>query len=383
VKARGNFCVKVPILLRRRNFIIIFLIDIRSQSLDNECSQENAMTALSVFGKTLSASNFVASLVPFFTAIFLCVYWASPTLAADPQNLANSVVKVESRVPSDAQSAESLGRARVGSGVILENQLVLTIGYLLLEADTVDIITASGRRVPGSVAGYDHSTGFGLVRTALPISEPAIVMGDSDKVAEKQKVFTIGQGEVQATELHIVSRKVFAGGWEYLIEKPLFTFPPVNNWSGAPLLTEDGTLVGIGSLIVNDAAVDRKGVPGNMFIPTNLLKPILEDLRSKGRRGGDVQPWLGMSTEINRGNLMVQRVSPKGPADLAGIAAGDIVLGVENAKVTDQADFYRKLWGAGKAGSEISVRLLQGGDVKDVKVKSIDRMDFIRKPSGV
>jgi serine protease Do len=343
------------------------------------------MTAFTVFGRSLSVfcSRFAACFRAVGIAIFLGLSWTGATFAVDPQSLIRSVVKIESRVPSDAQSAENLGRARVGSGVILENQLVLTIGYLLLEADTVDIVTASGRRVPGSVAGYDHSTGFGLVRTALPISEPAIVIGDSDKVTEKQKVFTIGQGEAQATELHIVSRKVFAGGWEYLIEKPLFTFPPVNNWSGAPLLTEDGTLVGIGSLVVNDAAVDRKGVPGNMFIPTNLLKPILEDLRAKGRRSGDVQPWLGMSTEINRGNLMVQRVSPKGPADLAGVAPGDIVLGVGNTKVTDQADFYRKLWGAGKAGSEISVRLLQGGDVKDVKIKSIDRMDFIRKPSGV
>jgi serine protease Do len=343
------------------------------------------MTAFTVFGRLLSVfcSRFVSCFGTLGIAAFLGLSLSSPTFAVDPQSLIQSVVKIESRVPSDAQSAENLGRARVGSGVILENQLVLTIGYLLLEADTVDIVTASGRRVPGSVAGYDHSTGFGLVRTALPISEPAIVIGDSDKVTEKQKVFTIGQGEAQATELHIVSRKVFAGGWEYLIEKPLFTFPPVNNWSGAPLLTEDGTLVGIGSLVVNDAAVDRKGVPGNMFIPTNLLKPILEDLRAKGRRSGDVQPWLGMSTEINRGNLMVQRVSPKGPADLAGVAPGDIVLGVGNTKVTDQADFYRKLWGAGKAGSEISVRLLQGGDVKDVKIKSIDRMDFIRKPSGV
>jgi serine protease Do len=372
---------KFRFLLRRRNLIIFLMIDIYSQSLDNGSSQENTMTALTVFGKTLSV--FSSLFIALCTAIVLSVSGSNLAFAVDPQSLANSVVKVESRVPSDAQSAENLGRARVGSGVILESQLVLTIGYLLLEADTVDIVTASGRRVPGSVAGYDHSTGFGLIRTALPISEPAIVIGDSDKVAEKQRVFTIGQGEVKPTELHIVSRKVFAGGWEYLIEKPLFTFPPVNNWSGAPLLTEDGTLVGIGSLIVNDAAVDRKGVPGNMFIPTNLLKPILEDLRAKGRRSGDVQPWLGMSTEINRGNLMVQRVSPKGPADLAGIAAGDIVLGVGAAKVTDQADFYRKLWSAGNAGSEISVRLLQGGDVKDVKIKSIDRMDFIRKPSGV
>jgi serine protease Do len=321
----------------------------------------------------------------------LCGFWAWLLLsafsmqlcAAALDQLPSSVVRVESRVSPDAQSASSLGRAREGSGVILEPQLILTIGYLLLEADTVDVVSASGKKIPGSVAGYDHSTGFGLIRTVVPVDGKVALLGDSDKIQEKEKVFTVGHGEGNPTELHIVSRKLFSGGWEYLIEKPLFTFPPVNNWSGAPLFSQDGSLIGIGSLIVNDAAIDRKGVPGNMFVPTNLLKPILTDLLSKGRRSGDVQPWLGMSTEVVAGNLMVQRVSPKGPADLAGISTGDIVLGVGVERTKDQADFYRKLWGSGNAGSDVSIRLLQGGEVKDIRIKSIDRMDFIRKPSGI
>jgi serine protease Do len=303
--------------------------------------------------------------------------------ASITEKITTSVVKVESRAPSDALSASTLGRSREGSGVILEPQLVLTIGYLLLEADTVEVITSSGKKIPGSVAGYDHATGFGLIRTALPVDGTPAPLGDSDKVAEKEKVFTAGHGEVAPTELYVMSRKVFSGGWEYLVDKPLFTFPPVNNWSGAGLFTADGTLIGIGSLIVNDAALDRKGVPGNMFVPVNLLKPIIADLKTKGRRSGVVQPWLGMSTEIVQGNLMVQRVSPKGPADLAGVSPGDIVLGVGTLRTTDQADFYKKLWSSGPAGSDISVKLLQAGEVKDVVIKSIDRMDFIRKPSGI
>jgi serine protease Do len=318
-----------------------------------------------------------------FWAWLLLSGFSMQLCAAALDQLPSSVVRVESRVSPDAQSASSLGRAREGSGVILEPQLILTIGYLLLEADTVDVVSASGKKIPGSVAGYDHSTGFGLIRTVVPVDGKVALLGDSDKIQEKEKVFTVGHGEGNPTELHIVSRKLFSGGWEYLIEKPLFTFPPVNNWSGAPLFSQDGSLIGIGSLIVNDAAIDRKGVPGNMFVPTNLLKPILTDLLSKGRRSGDVQPWLGMSTEVVAGNLMVQRVSPKGPADLAGISTGDIVLGVGVERTKDQADFYRKLWGSGNAGSDVSIRLLQGGEVKDIRIKSIDRMDFIRKPSGI
>jgi serine protease Do len=318
-----------------------------------------------------------------FLVLVFAITVTSHCLALDPQKLTSSVVKIETRAISDSQSAETLGRSRTGSGVIIESQLVLTIGYLLLEADTVDVLTATGKRIPASVAGYDHSTGFGLVRTALPVDGAPLLLGDSDKVAEKQKVFTIGHGESEATELAVVSRKPFSGSWEYLIDKPLFTFPPVNNWSGAALLTEDGTLVGIGSLIVNDAATDRKGIPGNMFVPTNLLKPILTDLLTGGRRVGAVQPWLGMTTEIVRGTLLVQRVSPKGPADLAGLAKGDIVIGVGNKPVTDQSDFYKKVWSTGSAGSEIVLKVLQGGELKDIKVKSIDRMDFIKKPSGI
>jgi serine protease Do len=330
-------------------------------------------------------SNFVMR----FFAVALLVYlgvsmpFLTNAQAADPQKLTSSVVKIETRAISDSQSAETLGRSRSGSGVIIESQLVLTIGYLLLEADTVDVLTASGKRIPASVAGYDHSTGFGLVRTALPVDGTHIVLGDSDKVIEKQKVFTIGHGETEATELAVVSRKPFSGNWEYLIDKPFFTFPPVNNWSGAALLNEEGALIGIGSLIVNDAAAEKKGIPGNMFVPTNLLKPILADLLASGRRTGLVQPWLGMTTEIVRGVLLVQRVSSKGPADMAGIAKGDIVIGVGNKPVADQTDFYKKVWSTGSAGSEITLKVLQGGELKDVKVKSIDRMDFIKKPSGI
>ncbi|MCX7273583.1 MAG: S1C family serine protease [Burkholderiales bacterium] len=294
-----------------------------------------------------------------------------------------SIVRVEARALEGATSAASLGARRSGSGVIIGERLVLTIGYLLLEVESVEVTTASGRQVPASVAGYDHATGLGLVRTALPMDGRQIQLGDSDRIAERQKVLTVGQGEAEATELMVVSRKPFAGSWEYLLERPIFTFPPVNNWSGAALLSEDGQLVGIGSLVVNDAAGDRQGVPGNLFVPVNLLKPILSDLLANGRRSAPVQPWLGLTTEVVRGNLMVVRVSRNGPADQAGIDPGDIVLAVGADRVADQADFYRRLWKQGPAGTEITLRLLKGGEVKNVPLRSIDRMEVLARPPGV
>ena len=303
--------------------------------------------------------------------------------AADLKRFKGSVVQLESRSVQGAPSAETLGVRRSGSGVVIGQQLVLTIGYLLLEVESVDVISASGKRIPANVAGYDHATGFGLVRTLLPVDGRALEMGDSDQVREGQKVLTLGHGEDEATGLLVVSRKPFAGSWEYLIERPIYTFPPVNNWSGSALMTEDGKLVGIGSLIVNDAAAEQRGVPGNLFVPINLLKPILPDLVADGRRKAPVQPWLGMSTEQVRGHLMVVRVAPNGPADGAGIDPGDIIVGIGQEPITDLADFYRRLWKLGPAGTEVTLRVLKGGEMRDLKLRSIDRTDSLRRPTGV
>lgn len=301
---------------------------------------------------------------------------------ADAKMLA-AVVRIEAQAPREAPSNATLGRQRLGTGVVLDSRTVLTIGYLVLETDAVDVVTVSGRRIPSSLAGYDHQTGFGLVRTAIPLDTPGLELGDSDAATERTRVLTLGQGENELTELVVLSRKPFAASWEYLLDKPIYTFPPVNNWSGAALLTEDGKLIGIGSLVVNDAASDRAGVPGNLYVPTNLLKPILADLRASGRRTGGAQPWLGMNTEMVRGNLMVTRVQRDSPADRAGIGPGDIVLAVSGDKVADQAEFYRRLFAKGPAGTEVTLRLLKAGDLREQPVRTIDRADFITRPRGI
>jgi len=294
-----------------------------------------------------------------------------------------SVVRIDTRVPEDATSARSLGTSRVGTGIILDDKTILTIGYLTVEADSVMVTTASGKRIPASVAGYDHATGFGLVRAVVPLDGTPMPLGDSDRVIERQRVLTLGQGEPEATELLVVSRKVFTGGWEYLIERPIYTFPPVNNWSGAALISDEGKLIAVGSLIVDDAASAQRSVPGNLWVPVNLLKPIMAALLAKGRRSEDIYPWLGITTETVRGYLMVVRVAPQGPAEEAGVAPGDIVVGVAGEKVADQAEFYRKLWKTGPAGTPIPLRLFKNGDVREVTVKSIDRADFLRKATGI
>ncbi|RPH63191.1 MAG: serine protease [Burkholderiales bacterium] len=305
------------------------------------------------------------------------------TTGADPSRFNDSIVRVEAEIVPDGQTVRSLGARRTGSGVILDARTVLTIGYLVLEAEQVTVVTADGRRAPGNVAGYDHATGFGLVRTLVPLAGHALELGDSDQVTERQKLLTLGHGEPEATEILVLSRKPFSGSWEYLLDRPIFTFPPVNNWSGAALIDADGKLVGIGSLIVNDAASGRPGVPGNLFVPVNLLKPILGELLAQGRRSGPSQPWLGLATEQVRGHLMVSRVTHDSPAEAAGLEAGDIIVAVDGERIGDQADFYRRVWKLGPAGVTVSLRVLKGADVREVLVRSIDRTELMRKPRGI
>jgi len=179
--------------------------------------------------------------------------------------------------------------------------------------------------------------------------------------------------------VYVVSRRPFSGSWEYLLDNAIFTYPAVMNWSGAALISAKGELLGVGSLIVNDSAGAGSQSPGNMFVPVDLLKPILDDLIAAGRRAGPVRPWLGLNTEEMRGRLFVARVSPGGPADRAGLKSGDIVLGVGGEEVTSLAELYRKIWARGDAGIEVPIKVLQGLAIRDLNVRSIDRLEYFRQ----
>jgi len=303
------------------------------------------------------------------------------TPAIDPQAFFAAIVTVQARALSDARSAATLGTERAGTGVVIgKGGLILTIGYLIVEADDVKIIDDEGHVHPARVVGYDHGTGLGLIQPIAPFEVTPLKLGDSGKLVESDPVLIVNNGgRDEATRAVVVSRRPFTGSWEYLLDQAIFTSPPAMNWSGAALIGTDGSLLGVGSLIVRDASEGNSHVAGNMFVPIDALKPILADLIKTGRRAGPARPWLGLSADEIQGRLVVGRVSPEGPADLAGVQSGDIILAVGGEGVRSQAEFYRKVWGRGAAGSEIPLRVLQGIDVREIKVRSIDRMDYFRQ----
>jgi S1-C subfamily serine protease len=306
-----------------------------------------------------------------------------PAATADTQTaqkLFGAIVKIQTRAVPGARSETTLGKEREGTGIVIgDNGLILTIGYLIVEADEVKIVDSRGRTLPARIVGYDHASGFGLVRSIAPLDAKPIPFGDSTKLAEREPVMIVNHGGPDDVTLAFVaSRRQFTGNWEYMLDQAIFTTPPTLNWSGAALIDRDGRLLGVGSLIVREALAGDERLPGNMFVPIDTLKPVLDDLVRTGRRAGPPRPWLGVSADEQQGRLFVSRVSPDGPSDKAGIQVGDIILAVDGESVRTQAEFYRKVWSQGRAGTDIPLRVLQGVDVRELKVHSIDRIEYFK-----
>jgi S1-C subfamily serine protease len=298
----------------------------------------------------------------------------------DAEDVLAAVVRIKMTAIPNARSNTTLGATREGTGVVIDERgYIVTIGYIVIEADSIEITTQSDKTYPATLVGYDHASGLGLLRSNVPLGVKPMPMGGADDVAQREAVMVLPAGGREAASLaYVMSKRKFAASWEYLLDTAIFTSPPTMQWAGAALVSREGKLVGIGSLYVRET-LDGAQQPGNMFVPIDLLKPILPDLIAKGRRSGPVRPWLGLATEEMHGHLLVTRVSPDGPADKAGIRNGDIVVGVGRDPVTSQEELYRKVWGLGAAGVEVPLKVLQGVDMREMKLRSIDRFQYFKE----
>lgn len=316
--------------------------------------------------------------------------WAFPdALQPQPAQLAfelepalSSVVALRAEVPSDAFTAPFLGEERSGNGVVIsEDGLVLTIGYLITEAETLWLVTAAGMACPAHVVGYDQTTGFGLVQALGRLGTPALALGSSQSARVGDEVIVSGNGgRRHALTARVLAKREFAGYWEYLLDEAIFTSPPHPNWGGAALIGADGRLLGIGSLFIQEIRGETASREGNMFVPIDLLKPILDDLRRLGRVDAPARPWLGMFTTEAEGNPVVTGLAGDAPAQQAGLEVGDLVLAVGERPVVDMADMLRRIWALGPAGTVVPLTVARGSDQHRISVHSADRSDFLKSP---
>jgi len=293
----------------------------------------------------------------------------------------DAVVMLRSEIPEDAFTAGILGTERAGSGVVIDDGLVLTIGYLITEATTLWLTTNRGQVIGGHVLAYDQPSGFGLVQALGRLDAPTLARGTAASCEVGDGVIVAGYGgRAHALQARVFAKREFAGYWEYLLEEALFTTPAHPLWGGAAVIGADGRLVGLGSLFVEEMAGERK-VEGNMAVPIDLLGPILDDLLKLGRADRPPRPWLGLYATELQGRLVVAGLATGGPAARAGLKTGDTLAEVAGEPVTGLADLFRKVWRLGAAGVEVPLTVARNGNRRAVTVASVDRGDLLSKPS--
>lgn len=312
----------------------------------------------------------------------------TPPTAASTQALeraANAVVGVQAMAVDGARSAGTLGRERQGSGVVISDDgLVLTIGYLILEAERVQIITDDQRRIPARVVAYDLATGFGLLRALAPVKLAPVPIGRARALADAEPLMMASGGEAGAVSAtRLVARRAFAGYWEYHLDDALFTAPPRPDHSGAGLFNSQGELVGIGSLFVQDAGGKGMLLPGNMFVPADLLPPILAELLASGRSARSDRAWMGINCVDTPAGPRVVRVTEDSPADVAGLETGDRIVSLDGETVSSLGALWQALWKGQGSRRAVNLVIERNGERQPMTVHTIDRAATLRKAEGV
>jgi S1-C subfamily serine protease len=296
-----------------------------------------------------------------------------------PEEILKAIVKVRAAIPQSAVTAPLLGTEREGNGILIDsNGYILTIGYLILEADTIEVTDSEDQVIEAKFIGYDYDTGFGLIKADKLLNVAPLKLGSSSELKQGDPALVAGhKGSDDVVGIRIVSRSEFVGYWEYLLENAIYTTPPYQNYAGAALIGPDGSLLGIGSIYTQVAFSGFGAIAANMFVPIDLLKPILNDLKTGGKSRQPQKPWLGVHTEESHGRVFVTRLMPGGPGEKSNLQAGDIILKVNQHPITGQADFYRKVWALGKAGVRVPVSILRATEIKEISLNSIDRYQFL------
>ena len=292
------------------------------------------------------------------------------------------MVSVQSNIPIDAFTASVLGTERGGNGIVIrEGGIVLTIGYLITEAESIWLTDHKGKAVPGHVLGYDQESGLGLIQALGKLDVEVVPIGKSSSLKAGDKVVLAGcGGQKNSVSAEIIAIREFAGYWEYLLDEAIFTSPAHPNWGGAGLIGSNGELLGVGSLFIQHETVGDEIVDGNMVVPIDLLEPIIDDLLNLGKPNKKPRPWLGLFCTEADGAIVVAALTENGPAHQANVEVGDILRSIADTEIDSLADLFRNIWAIGPAGVYVPLVLERDGEILDISIQSVARSDMLKSP---
>jgi len=305
---------------------------------------------------------------------------AETEFSFDVDSTLSAIVRLNTEVPFDGYTAPFLGTEREGNGIIIDdNGLILTIGYLIVEAMSISVTNENGHTIHAESVAYDYDSGFGLVRASEGLDTLPLELGSSASANVGNDVLVAGHGGREAAiAARVVGKREFAGYWEYMLDEAIFTTPAHPNWGGAALIGKAGNLLGVGSLYVEDAAAGEEDEKGNMFVPIDLLPPIFEELMANGRTKASHRPWMGLFTAEVEGRIVIIGLANNGPAEGAGLQVGDIIVKVAGQPVSTISKLYRTAWAMGDAGVEITMTFLRETYSFELTVKSEDRYSRLK-----
>jgi len=319
----------------------------------------------------------------------------APTLSFDLDALFDAIVELRALVPEQAFTANTLGTSRSGSGIVLDDRgTVLTIGYLITEAQTVFLTTRSGQVVQAVTLAYDQASGFGLLKALGTLNTPCVRRASSQLSKSGDTVYLLSHGGLpHALKARLADKRPFAGYWEYLLEEALFTTPAHPEWSGAGLFNADGALIGVASLLLqqatggesngeSDGESDDQSGQGNMIVPIDLLEPVLDSLVATGHSGLPARPWLGLYAAEGDDRIVVAGLAERGPAMKAGLQQGDLIIDVAGSRVQSLATFLRAVWALGPAGVTVPLTIGREGELLRLRIQSADRNSMMYRPTA-
>jgi S1-C subfamily serine protease len=251
----------------------------------------------------------------------------------------------------------------------------VTVSYAVTDALSIEAQTRTGQTIPARVAAIDFESGLAIVRLQGAGPWPVAPVGDSNDLARGAVTGTVGVDEDNdlvwvASSVHGVRR--FSAYWEYMLERAIFVAPGSSSWAGSAVVNDRGEVVGIASLRLGEAP------HVNLAIPIERLTAVKDELITAGRIvSRPARPWLGLYTVAVDGTVLVNDVSPSGPARTAGFRKGDRIVGVNGVAVGTQEEFYEALW-RGRAGDVIKVTVRREEATKTISVRSIDRHELLR-----